>query len=121
MVRLASYVNQPRKKLRTSRLPNTLKLCTTMAVNPAKGIAMTVQTIPSTTETRAHATEPERPEFPVREYIGAMATELAQMALWDGDETLGQMLDSAAALAADTPLAAAVEVLVEEPRRGRAT
>lgn len=121
MVRLAPYVNQPQKKLRTPRLPNSLKLWPTPTVNPAKGIAMTVQSIPSTTETRAHATEPERPEFPVREYIGAMASELAQMARWDGDETLGRLLDSAAALAADTPRPAVVDVLVEEPRRSRAT
>ena len=25
------------------------------------------------------------PEFPIREYVGAMAAELAQMARWDGD------------------------------------
>lgn len=43
-------------------------------------------------------------EFPVREYIGAMAMELAQMARWDGDEALGRLLDSAASLAAE-PLA----------------
>lgn len=33
-------------------------------------------------------------EFPVREYIGAMAHELAQMARWDGDEPLGCLLDA---------------------------
>lgn len=43
-------------------------------------------------------------EFPVREYISAMAVELAQMARWDGDEALSLLLDSAAALAAE-PLA----------------
>lgn len=43
-------------------------------------------------------------EFPVREYIGAMALELGQMARWDGDETLGGLLDTVAALAAE-PLA----------------
>lgn len=38
-------------------------------------------------------------EFPVREYIGAMALELAQMARWDGDEALARLLESAASLA----------------------
>jgi hypothetical protein len=38
-------------------------------------------------------------EFPVREYVGAMAAELAQMARWDGDETLACALDIAADLA----------------------
>ena len=46
----------------------------------------------------------DKKEFPVREYIGAMALELGQMARWDGDETLGGLLDSVAALAAE-PLA----------------
>ena len=40
-------------------------------------------------------------EFPVREYIGAMALELAQMARFDGDEALARLLDAAAALAAE--------------------
>ncbi len=57
-----------------------------------------------------HSTEPgmqqrqghlEPREFPVREYIGAMAVELAQMARWDGDEELGRLLDAAAARASD--------------------
>ena len=38
-------------------------------------------------------------EFPVRDYIGAMALELAQMARWDGDETLAVLLEAAAARA----------------------
>lgn len=38
-------------------------------------------------------------EFPVREYIGAMALELAQMARFDGDEALARLLDAAAILA----------------------
>ena len=41
-------------------------------------------------------------EFPVREYIGAMALELAQMARWDGDEALARLLESAASLAGET-------------------
>lgn len=40
-------------------------------------------------------------DFPVREYISAMALELAQMARWDGDEALGRLLDSSAALAGE--------------------
>jgi len=42
----------------------------------------------------------ELPDFPVREYIGAMAHELAQMARWDGDEPLGCLLDAVALHAA---------------------
>ncbi len=38
-------------------------------------------------------------DYPVREYIAAMATELAQMARWDGDEHLGAALEAASALA----------------------
>ena len=41
-------------------------------------------------------------EFPVREYIGAMAQELAQMARWDGDEALAVMLEAAVGRAATT-------------------
>ena len=48
-------------------------------------------------------------EFPVREYIGAMSLELAQMARWDGDEALARLLESAATLAGEpvvrTPVA----------------
>lgn len=42
-------------------------------------------------------------EFPVREYVGAMAAELAQMARWDGDEKLACLLDSAAQAASRKP------------------
>ena len=42
-------------------------------------------------------------DFPVREYVGAMAAELAQMARWDGDEHLGGLLDAAAEAAAREP------------------
>lgn len=38
-------------------------------------------------------------DYPVREYIRAMSTELAQMALWDGDPALAQALEGAARLA----------------------
>lgn len=54
------------------------------------------------------ATEPTRSagangakEFAVREYIGAMALELAQMARWDGDEALARLLESASTLAGE--------------------
>ncbi len=43
----------------------------------------------------------EPKEFPVREYIGAMALELAQMARFDGDEALARLLDAAAVLAGE--------------------
>lgn len=38
-------------------------------------------------------------DYPVREYIRAMSTELAQMALWDGDPALAQALEAAARVA----------------------
>ena len=53
-------------------------------------------------------------EFPVREYIGAMALELAQMARWDGDEALARILESAATLAGET--VTRKPVAVERPR-----
>jgi len=36
-------------------------------------------------------------DYPVREYIGGMCMELAQMARWDGDERLAVLLETAAA------------------------
>ena len=42
-------------------------------------------------------------DFPIREYMGAMAAELAQMARWDGDEELGRLLDAAAERAGRPP------------------
>lgn len=57
------------------------------------------------------------PEFPVREYIGAMALELAQMARWDGDEVLGRLLDNAATLAAEPLVRKPVEIVARtQPR-----
>ncbi len=56
-------------------------------------------------------------EFPVREYIGAMALELAQMARWDGDEALARILESAATLAGETMTRR--PVAVAEPERPR--
>lgn len=38
--------------------------------------------------------------FPTREYIGAMALELARMARGDGDKRLADQLDQAAQIAA---------------------
>ena len=35
-------------------------------------------------------------EYPVREYIGSMAQELAEMARWDGDEVLAGLLETVA-------------------------
>lgn len=42
-------------------------------------------------------------DYPVREYVGAMAVELAQMARWDGDEQLALLLDAAAEAASRNP------------------
>ena len=53
-------------------------------------------------------------EFPVREYGGAMAAELAQMARWDGDERLGCLLDAAVEAATRKP-----EKLVRQQRPSR--
>lgn len=55
---------------------------------------------PLETEHRPREVEPGPAEFPVREYIGAMALELAQMARFDGDEPLAVMLGTAADRAA---------------------
>ncbi len=62
---------------------------------PNPDLATAIQTSPPPPEADA------RPlEFPVREYIGAMALELAQMARFDGDEPLAVMLGAAADRAA---------------------
>lgn len=42
---------------------------------------------------------PETTNYPVREYVAALATELATMARWDGDERLASALDAAADMA----------------------
>ena len=56
-----------------------------------------------TADTSSAATHADRAvnlgDYPVREYICAMSTELAQMALWDGDLALAQALEAAARLA----------------------
>lgn len=38
-------------------------------------------------------------DYPVREYVAAMAVELASMARWDGDEKLASALEIAADMA----------------------
>ncbi|MFK0299340.1 hypothetical protein ACIQTU_08980 [Brevundimonas sp. NPDC090276] len=38
-------------------------------------------------------------DYPVREYVAAMAGELASMARWDGDEKLAYALEVAADMA----------------------
>jgi|GEM_PF-464729 len=48
---------------------------------------------------------PHADDYPVREYICAMAQELAQMARWDGDGGLGDLLDEAARRADSPPKA----------------
>lgn len=47
-------------------------------------------------------TSPDLTDYPVREYVAAMAAELAGMARWDGDERLAGLLESAAAAARRT-------------------
>lgn len=42
---------------------------------------------------------PDLSDYPVREYVRAMAVELAQMALWDGDPVLSKALEAAAEMA----------------------
>ncbi|MDQ1153218.1 hypothetical protein QE389_000417 [Brevundimonas sp. SORGH_AS 993] len=53
--------------------------------------------------TKSEASQPpprKRGAFLTREYIGAMALELARMARGDGDERLARQLDQAAEIAA---------------------
>lgn len=48
-------------------------------------------------------------DYPVRDYVAAMAGELARMARWDGDERLACVLEAAADLASrPSPAAPAV-------------
>ena len=56
-------------------------------------------------------------EFPVREYIGAMSIELAQMARWDGDEALARILHAAASMASEPLRRGHVDIV--KPRRPR--
>lgn len=58
------------------------------------------ETGPANSAGRKAVVPPDLLDYPVREYVGAMASELAQMARWDGDETLANALDLAAELAA---------------------
>lgn len=51
---------------------------------------------------RRGAGTPHADDYPVREYIAAMAQELARMARWDGDDRLGVLLEQAAS-SADSP------------------
>ena len=64
---------------------------------------MAMQSASETTGDVPIRTPHEEPaaDFPVREYIGAMALELAQMARWDGDEALARLLDASAHLAGE--------------------
>ena len=59
----------------------------------------------------------EADDHPVREYIGAMAQQLALMARWDGDETLARMLEAAVSIAAEP--APEAQPLETQPRRPR--
>lgn len=51
---------------------------------------------------RSKTTSPDLTDYPVREYVAAMAAELAGMARWDGDERLAGLLESAADMARRT-------------------
>jgi hypothetical protein len=56
-------------------------------------------------ESGAVPTSGERPaDHPVREYVVAMARELASIARWDGDEALGKLLDGVADVAERSPV-----------------
>lgn len=48
---------------------------------------------------QGQAQESSSHAYPVREYISAMAQELAQMARWDGDDRLAVLLEIAGAQA----------------------
>ena len=48
---------------------------------------------------RKLSSPPDLTDYPVREYVAAMAAELAGMARWDGDEKLASALDIAVDLA----------------------
>ncbi len=50
-------------------------------------------------------TSPEPHAYPVRDYIGAMADELARLARFDGDEALAVILEAAANRAAVASIA----------------
>lgn len=43
-------------------------------------------------------------DYPMREYVAAMAAELAVMARWDGDEALAAALEAASQQAAQQPV-----------------
>ncbi len=70
----------------------------------------------SATGVSAAVAEDELSEYPVREYIGAMALEMAQMARWASDEPLAKLLEGAAAFAAER-LDPAPEETIERARR----
>ena len=70
---------------------------------------------------RAGPSPPDRgaAEFPVREYVGAMAAELAQMARWDGDEKLGCLLDAVVEAAGRAPGKSTTPRRPVRPAKGR--
>lgn len=48
---------------------------------------------------RLRTDPPDLKDYPVREYVSSMASELARMARWDGDEQLARALEGAADMA----------------------
>lgn len=55
-----------------------------------------------TAQRRQNAASFDLMDYPVREYVAAMAMELAAMARWDGDEQLAALLEKAAEAAGRT-------------------
>lgn len=55
-----------------------------------------------TAQRRREAPSPDLTDYPVREYVAAMAMELAGMARWDGDERLAGILENSADMARRT-------------------
>lgn len=58
-------------------------------------------------------------EYPVREYIGTMAAELARMARWDGDEALAHVLEAATRLCEQPAPRPGPMMLEDAQRTGR--
>lgn len=69
-----------------------------MHTNPV-GPNPTPDKAPDQTKTEPGEPAPDLSDYPVREYVRAMAVELAQMALWDGDSALCKALEAAAEMA----------------------
>lgn len=69
----------------------------TESMSPSTTAALTPH---DTGTTRHRSSDRETHAYPVRDYIGAMADELARLARFDGDEALAVILEAAANRAA---------------------